>query len=134
MSNLFSSALVENCSEGLKTISASSITDWMMPLVPISLLKNENVAAIVDEPSGVEVSTNDTIFSPSRPTLPDDVVPLFTKRTSAVATFSQVRNEASTAANSLPFTNCGEPLSFIQYETGIDGHFGVCPEEAVMRV
>src|SRR4030095_7280829 len=118
MSNLVSSALVENCRVGLKMISASSITSWITPLLLISLLKNENVAAIVDEPSGVVVSTNDTIFNPSRPTLLAGVVPLFTKRTSAVATFSQGRNEASIAANSLPFTSCGDPRSLIQYETG----------------
>jgi hypothetical protein len=99
-----------------------------------SLLKNENVAAIVDEPSGVVVSTKETTFNPSRPTLLAGVVPLFTKRTSAVATFSQVRNEASIAANSLPFTSCGDPRSLIQYETGIEDHFGVSPNEAVMRV
>ena len=28
----------------------------------------------------------------------------------------------------------GRPFSSIQYETGIDDHFGFCPDDVVMRV
>ncbi len=35
---------------------------------------------------------------------------------------------------SLPFEICGEPFSLIQYGTGIDAHFGLRPEAAVIRV
>src|SRR6267142_1509760 len=52
----------------------------------------------------------------------------------AVWILSQVRNDARTAAKSLPFDIRGRPFSWIQYEIGMDDHFGFCPDDAVMRV
>jgi hypothetical protein len=38
------------------------------------------------------------------------------------------------AANSLPLESCGSPFTLIQYEMGIEDHFGVCPEDRVILV
>ena len=43
-------------------------------------------------------------------------------------------NAAWIAANSLPFVIVDKPFSLIQYETGMNDHFGVSPVLKVMRV